>query len=73
MQTIKQFDVFILAKDINPAITRGMSGVILEIWDNYSYEVEFVKDDGTNYEFDGQSAFTIDSTYIGEVTWSSKK
>jgi Domain of unknown function (DUF4926) len=70
MQTIKQYDVFILNKDINPAITRGMEGVILEIWDKDSYEVEFVKLDGTNYEFEGQSTFTVDKTYIGEIVWT---
>jgi hypothetical protein len=71
LHAIKQYDVFILNKDINPAITKGMEGVILEIWDSNSYEVEFVKEDGTNYEFEEQSTFTIDCTYIGEITWTS--
>lgn len=71
MHSFKQYDVFILSKDINPAITQGMQGVILEIWDDNRYDVEFVKEDGTNYEFEGQSTFTIDSSYIGEITWSS--
>jgi hypothetical protein len=69
MQDIRQYDVFTLAKDINPAITKGMKGVILEIWAVDSFEVEFVKKDATNYEYKGQATFTIDGSYIGEVTW----
>ncbi len=64
MNTIKQYDVFELAKDINPNITKGMEGVILEIYDSKTYEVEFVKDDGSNYEFEGQFIFTINSSFI---------
>ncbi|MEJ8844470.1 DUF4926 domain-containing protein [Lacibacter sp. H375] len=70
MQTIKQYDVFILNKDINSAIIRGMKGVILEILDKDCYEVEFVKQDGINYEFEGQSTFTVDKSYIGEIVWT---
>lgn len=69
---IKQYDVFILSKDINPTITKGMQGVILETWNVDSYFVEFVKDDGTNYEFEGQSVFTIDNSYIEQITWTNK-
>ena len=71
MDKIKQYDVFILNKDINEVVVKGMEGVILEIWNNNSYEVEFVKEDGSNYEFEGQSTFTIDSSYIGNITWTS--
>ena len=71
MDKIKQYDVFILNKDINAVVVKGMEGVILEVWNNDSYEVEFVKEDGSNYEFEGQSTFTIDSSYIGNITWTS--
>ena len=64
MNTIKQYDVFKLAQDINPNITKGIEGVILEIYDSKTYEVEFVKEDGSNYEFEGQFTFTIDSSFI---------
>jgi hypothetical protein len=67
MQNLKQYDVFILAKDINPAIVSGMQGVILEIWNENDFEVEFVKDDGTNYQYEGQPTFTIDRSFIGKV------
>ena len=59
MKFIKQYDVFKLARDINPVIKKGMKGVILEIWKPGVFEVEFVKDDATNYEFEGQSTFTL--------------
>jgi len=64
MNSFKRYDVFKLAKDINPTITKGMTGVILEIYDPKTYEVEFVKEDGSNYEFEGQFTFTIDSSFI---------
>lgn len=67
---IKQYDTFTLGKDVNHAIVKGMAGVVLEIWSDDSYEVEFVKPDGTNYEFNGQFTFTIDRSYISEITWT---
>jgi hypothetical protein len=67
MRAFDQYDVFELAKDINPAIKKGMKGVILEVWDKDAYEVEFVKKDGTNYEFGGQSTFTVDASFIGKI------
>jgi hypothetical protein len=67
MVEIKQYDVFRLTKDINPKITRGMKGVILEIWPGNNFEVEFVKEDGTNYEFEGNFTFTIDETFIDKL------
>ena len=71
MPKIKQYDVFILSKDINPAIIKGMQGVILEAWNDETYLVEFVKDDGTNYEFEDQSMFTIDNSFIERITLTS--
>jgi ATP-dependent exoDNAse (exonuclease V) alpha subunit len=67
---IKQYDTFTLGKDVNHLIVKGMAGVVLEIWSDDSYEVEFVKPDGTNYELNGQFIFTIDRSYIGEITWT---
>ena len=73
MDTIKQYDVFLLTKDLNPGITKGMKGVILEIWDDNSFEIEFVKEDGTNYEFNGESTFTVDRSFIGDIIWTTSK
>ena len=67
MVQIKQYDVFILSKDLNPNITQGMKGVVLETWSDNEFEVEFVKDDGTNYEFDGNGTFTIEKSYIEKL------
>jgi hypothetical protein len=67
METIKQYDVFELAKDINPNITKGMWSVILEVYSSKDFEVEFVNEDGTNYEFEGQSTFMVDSSFIGQI------
>jgi hypothetical protein len=71
MVTVKQYDVFKLTRDLNAVITKDMKGVILEIWNDNSFEVEFVKDDGTNYEYNDQSTFTIDKSFIGEIVWTS--
>jgi hypothetical protein len=71
MVTVKQYDVFKLTRDLNAVITKDMEGVILEIWNDNSFEVEFVKDDGTNYEYNDQSSFTIDKSFIGEIVWTS--
>jgi hypothetical protein len=61
---MKQYDCFILKVDLNPEIKAGMRGVILEIYDNNNFEAEFVKEDGTNYEYEKQSTFTISKNII---------
>jgi len=53
--------MFTLIQDLNPNITAGMIGVILEILDGDTFEVEFVKPDGSNYEYEGQFTFTVQS------------
>jgi len=67
MSGIKQYDVFILSKDINPNITKGMRGVILEVWTDETFEPEFVKDDGSNYGFESNFTFTIHRIYIEKI------
>ena len=64
MKQFKQYDIFELSMDLNPEITMGMTGVILEVLSNNIYEVEFVEEDGTNLEFEGQSTFTVDLSYF---------
>ena len=61
---MKQYDTFILKEDLNPEIKAGMTGVILEIYSQNDIEVEFVKQDGTNYEYNGQPTFTIKKNII---------
>ena len=56
---MNQYQCFELKRDINPVIIKGMQGVILEILDHDTYIVEFVKKDGTNYEYDGTGVFTL--------------
>lgn len=71
---MKEYDVFKLKKDLNPNLPKGSVGTILIKYSDDEYEVEFVKSDGTNIEFEGQSTFSISKEYI-EVTWTdnSKK
>ena len=62
MPFIEQNQIFELSRDINPEITKGMMGVILEILEpDKSFEVEFPREDGGNY---GDKTFTIDIEYI---------
>lgn len=61
---MEQYDTFILKEDRNPKIKAGMIGVILEILSKDDIEVEFVKEDGSNYEYNEQAAFTIKKDII---------
>ncbi|HET7001785.1 MAG TPA: hypothetical protein VFI33_10765 [Puia sp.] len=57
MPIIEQDQSFELSRDINPEITKGMMGVILKIVEpDKSFEVEFPREDGSNY---GDKTFTI--------------
>lgn len=57
MPLIEQDQSFELARDINTEITKGMMGVILKILEpDKSFEVEFPREDGSNY---GDKTFTI--------------
>ena len=51
---MKQYDTFILLEDLNPEIKAGMTGVILEISNKDEVVAEFVKPDGSNYEYKGK-------------------
>jgi len=61
---IKQYQNFTLKQDLNPAITAGIVWVILDILDEDTFEVEFVTPDGSNYEYEGQFTFTINSAML---------
>lgn len=61
---MKPYDTFLLLEDLNPSITKGMQGVILEIYDSDTIEVEFVKADGSNYEYNDQITFQLKTTFI---------
>lgn len=71
MQIIRQYDVFLLSKDLNAVITKGMKGVILEVWDDNAFEIEFAREDGTNYDYDGKATFTVDKSFVGEIIWTN--
>ena len=64
-QTIK------LLRDINPVVTQGMKGVILEVLSPNEFEVEFLNEQGKNYVFDGQYTFTIKATDFQLLTNTS--
>jgi hypothetical protein len=61
---MKQYQAIELINDINPVIKKGMIGVILEVLDAETYIVEFVKKDGTNYEYNGEFTFDLKRTDI---------
>jgi hypothetical protein len=61
---MNQYDTFMLLEDLNPIIKKGMSGVILEIYDSEYIEVEFVNQDGSNIGYKEQFTFTINKKII---------
>ena len=64
---MKQYQVIELTADINPVITKGMRGTILEVLDSDTYIVEFVKEDGGNYEYNGEFTFDVRESSIKAI------
>ena len=64
MKTNHQYKTIELVVDLNPVIRKGLQGVILEIWDEQTYEVEFPDKDGVNLEFGGIATFTLNISFI---------
>lgn len=66
---IKQYDTVKLNIDLNEVIRKDMEAVILEIYENgRAFEIECVKKDGTNYNFEGQSTFSVIAPNIRKVS-----
>lgn len=70
---MNQYDIFILLEDLNPLIKQGAEGVILEIYDLKEIEVEFVREDGSNIEYEGQGTFQINPEIIRVKTAYNKR
>ena len=63
----QHYQVIELTRDLNAVLKTGMQGTILEVWDEYTYEVEFLDGKGFNYEFNGQGIFTLTANDIKPV------
>ena len=63
-----QYQVVQIVENINPVIKAGMQGVVLEVWDD-SYEVEFLDDEGFNYEYEGKYTFTLNAKQLIALDW----
>ena len=59
-QTIKS------TRDLNAVIKTGMKGVIMEVWNEETIEVEFLDNERYNYEYSGQYTFTVETSDITE-------
>jgi hypothetical protein len=57
--SVQKFDIFILARDLNPKVPKGSQGIILEIWDNGHLEAEFLNKNNQLLIFEGIKSFTI--------------
>ena len=57
-----QYQTIKLTIDLNPIIKTRMIGVILEVWDKKTFEVEFLDKEVINYELDGQATFIVKSS-----------
>ena len=65
---IKQYDIVKLNIDLNEVIKKDMEAVVLEIYENgRAFEIECVKDDVTNFTFEGQSTFSVIAPNIRKV------
>lgn len=64
---MEEYDVFKLKKDLNKILPKGSVGTILIKYSDNEFEVEFVKSDGTNIEYEGQSTFCISKDYIAVI------
>ena len=64
---MQEYDIFILKEDLNPVLPKNSKGVIMLCYPNNEYEVEFVKDDTTNIEYQGRSTFTISGDLMEKV------
>lgn len=70
---MKQYDIFLLQEDVNSVIRKGMEGVILEIYDSTTIEVEFVWKDGGNIVFEECGTFQINPQIIEVKTAYNKR
>jgi hypothetical protein len=55
-----------LTKDLNAVIKAGMKGVIPGVLHEKAFQVEFLHEEGFNYEYNGQATFTISANDITE-------
>jgi hypothetical protein len=62
--SLRQYQSIRVSRDINPVIVKGLQGVILDVLDHDTYLVEFVKSDGTTYEYDGEAVFELKESDI---------
>jgi hypothetical protein len=60
----KQYQVIELTRNLNSEIKAGMIGSILEVWSDNSFEVEFLDEEGINYEYNGEATFTVTAEEI---------
>jgi hypothetical protein len=63
----QQYQVIELTRDLNPILKAGVKGTILEVWDDYTFEVEFLDGVGFNYEYGGEQIFTLTANDIKPV------
>jgi len=57
----REHAVFRLTKDLNSLILKGSQGVVVYVYSQNEFEVEFVNSDGTNIQYEGQSTFKVNS------------
>lgn len=60
---IMQYDTVTILEDLNPVITKGMMGLVMDINDDFA-EVMFNSETGITYSFNGSTTFTVPLTKI---------
>ena len=63
-ETINQYDIVELLEDLSPKIKKGMTGTILEKFDDDNFEIEILDKKGRNIDFDNRFTFTVKRNQI---------
>lgn len=63
-----QYQVVELTRDLNSVLKTGLRGVILEVWDKETFEVEFLDKEGFNYEYAEKYTYTLKANDIKECS-----
>lgn len=66
-EMINQYDIVELLEDLNAKLKKGMTGTVLEKFDENSFEIEILDEEGRNIDYGNQYTFTVTSRQINRI------
>lgn len=66
-EDISQYDIIELTEDLNPKLTKGMQGTVLEKYGDDNFEIEMLDNQGVNIGFGVHSTFTVRKNQIKRI------